>query len=113
MEIRSNRYTYIIAPLSEKLDRYEASRIEAEIKNESREVAIDLNYVKDCSIEFIETLKKLTNTKTIGIFNIPSDIFVLFNIMNVDKLVKLYVSELDFKSSQRQLINRQFKLVQT
>lgn len=110
MEIRENENICIIAPVCSKLDKYRTQRVLARVAKESRQVAIDLSYVKDCTIDFIEGLKSCKN-KNLGIFNIPSDIFVLFNVMNLDKIAKLYVSELDFESDSRQLINRKFSLV--
>lgn len=110
MEIRDNDKICIITPLSAKLDSRKISKIVSMIINEKRNVALDLTYVQDCAIEFIEELKKIAN-RDLSIFNIPSDIFVLFNIMNVDKSIKLYVSEQDFKENSRQLINRQFAIV--
>ncbi len=111
MEIRDNEKVCIFAPLSPTLDKYESSRILKKISNESREIALDLRFVQDCTIDFIESLKEIASIKKIGIFNIPSDIFVLFNIMQIDKTVKLFVCEPDFEENSRQLINRQFSLV--
>ena len=108
MEIRSNENVCVIAPLSLKLDKFD--KILDKIEDEKRYVALDLSFVQDCTIEFIEMLRSL-KTKKIGIFNIPSDIFVLFNIMNVDKFVELFVSENDFEEKRRRLINRNFKLI--
>ena len=87
------------------------SKLFEKILADSRKIAIDLAYVNDCTIDFIECLKKVSQTKKIGIFNIPSDIFVLFNTMKLDKEVELYVSELDFINSSHQLLNRNFSLV--
>ena len=111
MEIRENNKVYIIAPLCSKLDVYSLERVEKEMLNEQREVALDLSHAQDCTIEFIEGLKAIAKNKSFGIFNVPSDIFVTFNFMNMDKYVKLFVSELDFEEDTRQLINRKFKLV--
>lgn len=111
MEIRDNEKVCIFAPLSPKLDKYESSRILNKISKERREIALDLRFVQDCTIDFIEALKEIASSKKIGIFNIPSDIFVLFNIMQIDKTVKLFVCEPDFEENSRQLINRQFSLV--
>ena len=110
MEIRENEKVCIIAPICAKIDQNRLKRIIAKIEKENRKIAIDLANVKDCTINFIETIKSLKN-REIGIFNIPSDIFVLFNIMNLDKYAKLYVSEIDFEEDSRQLINRKFSLV--
>lgn len=111
MEIRDTEKVCIFAPLSPKLDKRESSRILDKISKENREIALDLRFVQDCTIDFIETLKEIASTKSIGIFNIPSDIFVLFNIMQVDKTAKLFVCEPDFEENSRQLINRQFSIV--
>ena len=111
MEIRDTEKVCIFAPLSPKLDRYESSRILSKISKENREIALDLRFVQDCTIEFIESLKEMAKIKNIGVFNIPSDIFVLFNVMQIDKSVRLFVSEPDFEDNARQLINRQFTVV--
>lgn len=109
MEIRENEKVCIIAPICSKLDKYKTQRMLDKIVKESRKVAIDLTYVKDCTIDFIDGIKACAG-KDLGIFNIPSDIFVLFNIMNLDKVAKLYVSEVDFESDSRRLINRKFSI---
>ena len=110
MEIRENKYICIIAPLSVKIEKYKIECLSKKIEKETRKIAIDLKYVQDCTIDFIDFIKSLSN-KDISFFNIHSDIFVLFNIMNLDKSVKLFVSEIDFEEDNRQIINRQFKLV--
>ncbi len=111
MEIRDNEKICIFAPLDGKLDYRESARLLKEISAETRQVGIDLKYVYDCTIDFIEALKTSAKTKQIAIFNIPSDIFALFNIMKLDKVVNLYVSENDFQNQTRRLINREFQLV--
>ena len=111
MEIRENEKICIFAPLSRKLSKYESSRLLKNILKDSREIAIDLNYVEECTIDFINTIKEICATKKIGIFNIPSDIFTIFNVMQIDKCASLFVSELDFKAGKRQLINRQFSVI--
>ena len=111
MEIRENSTQCIYAPLSKHLGAYETSRLLKELNKEERIIAIDLQYTEDCSIEFIEALKTISSTKKIGIFNIPSDIFAIFNYMNIDRCVKLFVNQLDFEEDERQIINRKFAVV--
>lgn len=111
MEIRENEKLCIYAPLSSSINKYESNRIKRNIMKDNREVAIDLNYVEECSIDFINTIKEICAEKKVGIFNIPSDIFTLFNVMKIDKVAQLFVSEIDFKANQRQLINRCFTVV--
>ena len=111
MEIRENNKLCIFAPLNNILNKYESEKLFSDILNEKREVAIDLSYVSDCTIDFIENLKNIALKKKIGIFNIPSNIFVLFNTMNIDKIVELYVSELDYNENARQLLNRKFTIL--
>lgn len=111
MEIRDNEKFCIFAPLGGRLDLRESQKLIKEISGETRQVGIDLKYVYDCTIEFIEALKESAKNKKISIFNIPSDIFVLFNIMKLDRAVNLYVSESDFELGTRRLINRNFQLV--
>lgn len=111
MEIKETEKLCIITPLSTKLNKRESNRLFETLKAEIKGTAIDLSYVEECTIDFIEGLKEICKTKQVGIFNIPSDIFVLFNIMKLDKLASLYVSELDFEEESRRLINRQFSIV--
>lgn len=111
MEIRENNDICIITPLSNNLNKYESKRLFDELKNLTKSAAIDLSYVSECTIDFIEELKKFASIKNIGVFNIPSDIFVLFNIMKIDRYASLFVSESDFETDSRQLINRQFTCI--
>ena len=111
MEIRENDKICIISPLSSKLDEYCTARLEKTLFAEKRHVALDLSYVQDCTIDFINWLKRISKQKKLGMFNIPSDLFVLFNVMNLDKSIQLFVSEGDFEENARQLINRKFKVV--
>ena len=109
MEIKEQDRFYIITPLSSKLDRRESLRLEEEIeKNINRQVGLDLSFVQDCTIEFIDTLIKLKN---VSLFNIQSDIFSLLLNMNLDKVVNLFVSEIDFTENKHKLLNRKFRLV--
>ena len=108
MEIRENEKVCIFAPLSPYLDKYESTRLANNINIEAREVAIDLQYVEDCTIDFIDFIRKISTTRKVGIFNIPADIFTLINIMGIDKITNIFVNELDFEQNQRQLINRRF-----
>ncbi len=108
MEIRSSQKYCILTPLSPKLDEYQAERLSQEIKNNSTlTVGIDLSFVDDCTIEFLETVK---STKT-ALFNISSDIFSLLNMMNLDKTIPLYTTEEDFKLDKHRLLNRRFSIV--
>lgn len=111
MEIRENEKICIFAPLSAQINAYESSRLLRNLETESRNIAIDLQYTQDCTIDFINTIKEVSKDKKIGIFNIPSDIFTLFNVMGIDKISNLFVSELDFVENQRQLINRKFSVI--
>jgi len=113
MEIIENENLCIIAPLCGNINDYESSRIIKQILNDNRSVALDLSYVHDCTIDFIESLKTICLKKKIGIFNIPSDLFVLFNVMNIDKIANIFVSQIDFEENARQIINRRFKIIQT
>ena len=87
MEIVTQDKLCILKPLSPILDRREANRLFEEVDTHSNyNIGIDLSFVKECTIDFMLNLDKHTN---ISIFNIPSDIFTLFNIMNVDKKISL------------------------
>ena len=111
MEIRENDKICIFTPLASMLDKNESKRLFELLNSETRKIAIDLCNVNDCSIDFIFDLKDFLSGKKLGIFNIQSDIFVLFNTMNIDKIAELFVSEIDFISEKRQLLKRNFKLV--
>lgn len=108
MEIRSLQKYCILTPLSSRLDEYQTERLAQEIKNNSAfSVGIDLSFVDDCTIEFLETVKA---TKA-ALFNISSDIFSLLNMMNLDKTIPLYTTEEDFKLDRHRLLNRKFCIV--
>lgn len=108
MEIRSSQRHCILTPLSPKLDEYQTSRLNSEIKNNSSlAIGIDLSFVSDCTIEFIEAIK----SSNVGLFNIPSDIFSLFNLMSLDKVIPLYTTEEDFKLGRHRLLNRKFSVI--
>ncbi len=110
MEIRDNKNVCIITPLGSEIGLHKQKSIFDFIQKDSRRIALDFKNLQTCSIEFIEALRNI-NYRDLSIFNIPSDIFVLFNIMNLDKFVKLYVSELDFEQNSRQIVNRKFTVV--
>ena len=111
MLVRYNNKICIFAPLSVKLDKRVCRRLFSKLNNESRQIALDLSYVADCTIDFCEALTEISKRKNVSIFNIPSDIFALFNIMNIDKCTNLFVSEIDFEENSRRLINRKFSFV--
>ena len=110
MEIQENDKVYIITPLSPKIDEHESTKLFSNA-DFSKNFALDLSYVSDCTIEFIEMIKKVSSQKKIGIFNIHSDLFALFNFMNLDKYANLFVSELDFEANSHRLVKRNFQIV--
>ncbi len=108
MEIQTSQKFCIITPLSPCLDSRETRRLEIEINElAGMKIGINLDYVEDCTIEFLEFVKKTG----LGFFNISSDIFSLFIIMNLDKTAKLYTTEEDFISGERRLLNRRFSVI--
>ena len=104
MEITNFDNRCIITPMSAKLDLRQVIRIKKEIENNSDKIiGLNMENVEDCSIDFIEELKKQQN---VNLFNINSNIFVLFNVMKIDKFINLYVSQNDFIENKRRIINR-------
>ena len=94
MEITVKNNCRIITPLSPVLSERESLRLEEELYcSEKERTALDLSYVNDCTIEFIDEIRK---HKGISLFNINSDIFAILTSMNLDKILKLFVSEMDF-----------------
>ena len=77
MEVRYNNKICIFAPLSSKLDKRVCQRLFSKLSAENRQIALDLSYVNDCTVDFCEALTDLAKEKNIGIFNIPSDIFAI------------------------------------
>jgi len=109
MEIRTSEKFCILIPLSPTLDADSSLKLYDEIQeHRDLKIGLDLSYVHDCTLEFIEMLK---NIKSVSLFNIPSDIFALINIMSLDKSINLFVNEPDFKAGARRLINRKFSVV--
>ena len=111
MEIRGNSKFCILAPLFSTINKFEVEKLSKFLDNESREIAFDLSNVSNCSIDFIEFLKNIAKKNRVGVFNIHSDVFALFNIMGIDKVVDLFVSENDFELGTHKLINRSFTIV--
>ena len=109
MEIKETEKYCIITPLSPVMDLRQSSRIGSEIEiRPYSNIGLDMSFVKDCTIEFIEKIKSFKN---LSLFNIPSDIFVMLNCMNLDKKLNLYVSEIDFEEKKHRLLNRNFCIV--
>ena len=109
MEIIIKDNCRIITPLSPKLTDRETERLNDELINCNGErIALDMTYVNDCTIDFLD---KIRIHKGISLFNINSDVFAILTSMNLDKALKLFVSEMDFFADKHQLINRNFSLV--
>ena len=109
MEITLKDNCRIITPLSPKLTEREAERLSEELINCYEErTALDMSFVQDCTIDFID---EISMHKGISLFNINSDVFAILTSMNLDKTLKLFVSEMDFLNDKHQLINRKFSLV--
>ena len=109
MEIMLKNNCCIITPLSPKLNERETERLSEELYNNSEyRTALNMCYVNDCTIDFVEKIK---NCENISLFNINSDIFAILTSMNLDKKLKLFVSELDFLNDKHQLLNRKFTLI--
>ena len=109
MEIKIFNNTCIITPLSPLLDEREVKRLNMEINEyKNFKIGLDLSFVENCNIDFFESLN---NIKNINLFNIPINIFSIINLMNLDKKISLYSSELDFIENKRQLLNRKFHLI--
>ena len=108
MEIQTSQKYCIITPLSPKLDARETNRLREELKTHSgKNIGINLNYVEDCTIEFLDAAMEFKA----GFFNIQSDVFSLLNLMNLDKLINLYTTEEDFLTQKHRILNRKFSIV--
>ena len=109
MEIVLKNNCRIITPLSPKLTDRETQRLSEELINCYEErTALDMSFVQDCTNDFIDEIRM---HKGISLFNINSDIFAILTSMNLDKTIKLFVSEMDFLNDKHQLINRKFCIV--
>ena len=109
MEITLKDNCRIITPLSSKLTDRESQRLSEELINcyEDR-TALDMTYVNDCTIDFIDEISRY---KGISLFNISSDVFAVLTSMNLDKTLKLFFFFLDFLNDKHQLINRKFCII--
>lgn len=112
MEIQLIENTCIITPLTPKADFREWGRLYEEFKKYSKyKLGLDLSFIEDCTFEFIEALTDFSKSHKIGLFNISSDVFAIFNLMNLDKHAELFSSELDFFETSHRIINRKFALI--
>ena len=108
MEIQSSQKFCIITPLSPKLDARETNRLVEELKSHAHQtVGLDLSYVQDCTIDFLDAAREFKA----GFFNIQSDIFSLLTLMNFDNFINLYTTEEDFLCGKHRLLNRKFSIV--
>ena len=108
MEIQTTNKFCIITPLSPKLDSRESKRLEEEILlHNNHTIGLDLSYADDCTIDFLKMAQRLQ----LSIFNIPSEIFSLITMMNLDKIINLYTTEEDFLNNQHRLLNRKFCII--
>lgn len=108
MEIQSSQKFCIITPLSPKLDARETNRLVEEFKSHPNQtVGLDLSYVQDCTIEFLEAAREYKAE----FFNIQSDIFSILTLLNLDKFINLYTTEEDFMCGKHRLLNRKFSIV--
>ena len=109
MEIKDIDKCRIITLFSPKLTEHEADRLKEELElGGGKRIGIDMSYVRDCTIHFIN---ELIGIKDISLFNIQSDIFAIFTSMELDKSLKLFVSEPDFLENKHRLLNRKFSIV--
>ena len=109
MEIIEKGNCRIIIPLSPKLTDWETERLREELSaDNTNRTALDMSFVQDCTIDFIDEIK---SHEGISLFNISADIFAVLTSMNLDKSLKLFVSELDFLNNKHQLLNRKFSIV--
>ena len=109
MDIELKENKCIITPLSPIMNKVETHRLYNTIlEYKNYIIAINLDNVIDCTIDFINIIK---NHNNISIYNIQSDIFAIFNKMNIDKFANLYNSEIDFNHNSHKLLNRQFTLI--
>ena len=82
MEINVKDNCYIITPLSPKLTDWEAERLREELMHSTeRRTALDMSFVQDCTIDFIEEIK---SHEGISLFNISAEIFAILTSMNLD-----------------------------
>ena len=110
MEIRDIDKCRIITLFSPKLSERETNRLKEEIElGKGKRIGIDMSYVNDCTIHFINELHMI---KDIALFNIQSDIFAILTNMGMDKSLNLFVSEIDFVDNKHQLLNRKFSVIQ-
>ncbi len=112
MEIQLIENTCIITPLTFKADLREWGRLNEELQRyKNFKLGLDLSFIQDCTFDFIEALSEFAKSNKIGLFNISSDVFAIFNLMNLDKHAELFSSELDFFETSHRIINRKFALI--
>ena len=108
MEIKYINENCIITPLSPRLDKREVNRLINELaENNLKKIGLNMDLVKDFTIDFLEGLKN----KEISLFNVPSDLFSLLNMMNYTQNFTIFASEMDFLENKREVKNRKFQLV--
>ena len=74
-------------------------------------IALNMEKVNAITNDFFNFINKMSKTRTLSISNLTSDVFVLFNLTNTDKIVKIFLNSFDFTNNKRVLINRHLQLV--
>lgn len=85
---------------------------EIKAQNKRKRVALNLANLSVINNEFLESLEELSNSGIkLSLFNLSLNVYLLLFIMKYDKFADLFVSEPDFLQNQRNIVNRQFKLL--
>ena len=108
MEIQTSQKFCIITPLSPTLDARQAERLKQEfLVHSNQKIGMDLSYVQDCTIEFLNLIKEIGA----GIFNMQADIFAMITLMHFDKNINVYMTQDDFLNNKNRILNRKFRIV--
>lgn len=112
MKFRDTKQGFVVDLSKEVIDEVCLAEIKDyfyEHKKRKR-IALNLRDVEVKTHNFFEFLKDFSVKQKISVFNINSELFILFNLMKYNEYVDFYNREDDFLQNRYSLVNRNFKI---
>lgn len=76
-----------------------------------KRIGINLKNVSSLEPQFLEFIKKTSETEKLSIFNVDNEVYLLLFITKHDKHVSIYLNEEDFCADKNSIVYRRLKIV--
>jgi len=112
MYIRDNKQGFIVDLSNSVIDDICVDEIRDyfRLHKKRKRIAFNLHNVEVKSHNFFEFLKSFSEKQKISVFNIASDLFILFNLMKYNAYVDFFNREDDFLNNKFSLVSRNFRI---